>query len=113
MPDTSEVCTICRGRKSEHIDEKGVQISRHAFTTMEGDLVTPEQMAKRQAPQQTARVQIPATMAGNVQLGRLVEVLLEKGLLTAEEALYVGMMGPKPELQSGYRDPAMVMEVNR
>lgn len=113
MTDQQESrCSICRGTKREHIDVEGNQITQHMFTTIEGDLMTPAEHAKRQSSQ-PPRVGISPNVLqymGNagVSIGRLVEVLLEKQVITPEEALYIAGMAPKPTAKSGYKDPAVV-----
>lgn len=71
-------CAICGGTEAEH---KGRQ---HAYTEKSGDLRTMEEKPKNgQLP--------PVTQA---QLNRLTEVLLQNGLLTPKQGLYV-LLGAK------------------
>jgi hypothetical protein len=103
---SSTPCTICGGSKAEH------ENSIHAYSEKWGDLATPEQ--RRQGQQQPMMVKLPGAQTNEAgAIGRLVEVLLEKGLLNTGEALYVAGMGEKPAAQSGYQDPATVVEVRR
>jgi hypothetical protein len=98
-------CAVCHGRKSEHFDDEGRPKTQHAFTELEGDLVTHQQNAKRQ-PKSPTVIQLPGgTQNEGGAINRLIETLLNKGALTTDEALYVCGIGPKPEPPSGYRDP--------
>lgn len=88
-----ERCAICFGTRDEH----GPGLTQHAFTDREGDLVTPLEMAKRQ-PQPPRLIQLPGgTHNEGGAINRLIETLMNKGLLSVEEALYVVGVGPKPE----------------
>lgn len=104
-------CTICRGSYAEHFDDAGKQKTQHAYTELEGDLVTPAQQAKReQSPSRT--VMMPQMSMGMLNIQRLVEVLHEKNLLTQDEVLYIAGVGQKPT-ETKFRDPASVVEVRR
>jgi hypothetical protein len=108
-------CTICKGSKAEHFDNHGQPTRQHAYTTKDGDLVTNQEMAKRNQPQGQRTPFNPAMLMGGnpMTAARLTEVLLEKGVLTTDDALYIAMMGPKPTPKSGFMDPATVVEVKR
>lgn len=108
-------CAVCRGAYSEHFDGDGKKITQHSYTEKEGDLVTHEEAAKRSQPRQQQGMQVSPTMlamqAGTnpLAMGRLIEVLLDKGVLTNEDALYVAGFSPtKPNRASGYADPSAV-----
>lgn len=100
--DSAEgACAVCGGKWSEH---QRADI-RHMFTKNPGELITPEEAAKKQRP--TQQVVFPRSVPGNdVQLlNRLVEVLMEKGIISTPEGLYIAGIGQKP---SGFRDPGMM-----
>lgn len=84
--ETEGKCTACGAKESEHGN------SRHMFTTKPGELITKEEYDKQNTPQQ---VSIPYQGG---PLGRLIEVLVTKKLMTLEEALYVAELGPRPDL---------------
>lgn len=92
-------CTICNGTGPEHGPE-----TRHAFTTREGDL----RASPRYAPPQPKR--------GDTVTNRLVNVLLNKGVINEQEALSCyGVSSPgSPEAseqgsQGGFADPASML----
>jgi hypothetical protein len=81
----------------------------HAYTQLEGDLSTPQQKQQAQRSQLVPQVQPGMMLAAGtnpLSLGRLIEVLLEKSILDAPEALYIAGYGSKPSPASGYLDPA-------
>lgn len=101
-------CAVCGGTKEEH----GSDI-RHAFTITPGELLTPEQRARQQGGQQGMAPQV--VRLGGAQtnealaLNRLLETLLGKEVINAEEALYVVTGMKAPQLASGFADPAAIM----
>lgn len=108
--DGQPKCTVCGGEKKDHFDAEGKAITRHVYTVIEGALETQAQRQQRLQPHQ---VMPPlAAIGGNpMSLGRLVELLLERGVIDTPDALYVAGYGSKPEkpLQtSGYMDPSGV-----
>lgn len=112
MSDTTPKppCGVCKGSYKEHFDDDGKPITQHAYTALEGDLVTHQEMAKRQSPPARAAFNPSMLMAQNPAMaGRLTEVLLDLKLIGVEHALYVAGMGPKPPAPSGYQDPLSVM----
>lgn len=99
-------CIICGGSKEEHFKE-GKAITRHAYSEREGELITHEEKAKQQ--QKTQLGGMPLASMVNAQpnsVGRLVEVLLDSGVIRTEDALYIAAMGSKPNPPSGFADPA-------
>lgn len=70
-------CAICGGSREEHRPET----TRHAYTEVPGDLRPPDK------PQPTQQVQ-PSLLAP--QLARLCQLLVNKGLLTREDLIYIG-----------------------
>jgi hypothetical protein len=89
----SEPCVLCGGQPGK--EHEGRQ---HAYTTTPGELQTPEQKAKaaqssRQAP---LGLNLGAVAANPLAIGRLIEVLIEKNVLSKDEALYIACYGPKP-----------------
>lgn len=94
-------CAICGDTKENH--EGRV----HAFTTKQGDLKTPEQASKEAQPQRPQALNFGALGLNPMGLGRLIEVLMEKNLLSDDEALYIAGFRSKPENKSGFADPAM------
>lgn len=95
-------CTVCGGSKAEHYDEKGNKKTIHEYTEKQGDL-HPESPKAPVSPPRQMQLHMQNT---SVEVSRLVEVLMDKGLLTIPEVLYIAGVGPKPALPSGYRDPA-------
>lgn len=102
-----EKCTLCGGTRAEH---EGRQ---HQFTK-EGDQVelsTQRERAEAVRRQQGTpmRLSLPPISGTDGQaIHRLIELMLDKGLFTAEEALFILGVGSKPELlndRSGYQDP--------
>lgn len=68
-------CAICGGKKAEHVN------SVHAYTTRSGDLRTPEKPKQPTVIRQAAH--------NSTQVERLVEVLLDKGAIDADEVMYI------------------------
>lgn len=99
------VCAVCGGSEAEHGPDK----TRHVFTEKPGELITHEQRARQnQQPQGPTVVRLGQASAATPGAdGRLVEVLLELGVIKVEHALYVAGMGPKPPAPSGFRDPSL------
>jgi hypothetical protein len=95
-------CKLCGGKFDEH----GPGLTQHVYTQREGEMKTFEQEAReKQAAQRPVMVLPPST--NSTQVERLVQVLLTRGLILTDDALYIAGMGPKPEQQSsGYIDPA-------
>ena len=93
-------CTICGGAKEEHGPS-----TIHAYSSVEGDLTTPEQRAAQQGRQQPIN---PAALMGAAMnplvVGRLVEVLMAKSIFTQEEGLYIAGFGPRPP---AFQDPVV------
>ena len=86
-------CRVCGGSKDSHFDDKGKPITQHAYTERAGDLVTHEEMAKRQSP--PPRTPVVFGPGGNPTItDRLVEVMLKRELITSEEALYIAGFSP-------------------
>lgn len=86
MAATKTPCTICGGSIEEH------QGSRHAYTTTPGDLKVPETPKPNQSPR------LNGAQTNEAQaIGRLLEILAQKNILSLQEAIYVAGMGPKPE----------------
>lgn len=105
----SGVCTVCGGAKKEHFDSDGNPTRIHVYTEVEGDLATKQQKEGMRISQPSPVAGMMMNMGANpVSLGRLVEILMERGLILSDEALYIAGMGPKPmpPQPSGYRDPA-------
>ena len=101
---TAEVerCGVCGGSRESH-DRADV---KHAFR-VDGQLQSKEQAAK-EAAQSTPRViRLPGAQTNEAgAIGRLVELLMEKGVLSGADALYVAGMGQKPSEQyPGYLGP--------
>lgn len=102
------ICTLCEGKRREHYDAEGKPITRHVFTTAEGQLHTHEELRKEQQKAQQQVIRLPGAQTNEAgAIGRLCEVLMENNLITASQALYVAGMGPKPDTPSGFRDPGL------
>lgn len=85
----SEACVICGGARGEHGN------SQHMFSLIPGQLITKEQYEK----DQPKKIPLPHDKS---PLGRLIEVLVVRGVIDLPEALYVADLGPRPEhLQKG------------
>lgn len=97
-----ERCGVCGGSKQQH-DRPDV---KHAFRA-DGQLQSKEQAAKEAAQSTPRVVRLPGAQTNEAMaVGRLVEVLIEKGVLTHADALYVAGMGQKPaEQYPGYLGP--------
>lgn len=89
MVESTEKCAVCGGSEGEHAN------SQHMFTTKPGELITKEQHAKQQQQQQPQKIAIPYQGG---PLGKLIEVLVTKKLLTLDDALYIAELGPRPDL---------------
>jgi hypothetical protein len=105
MPNPDDICTTCHGKFSEH------EGRIHPFTSGVAELSTPrerEEAAAKQRQQQV-RVQLPQINGTDgAAIGRLLDLLMDKGVLTERETLYVLGVGMKPEPlndASGYQDP--------
>lgn len=112
MSDTTPKppCAVCGGEYSTHFVD-GKQITQHMYTENPGELVTQQEKAKEKMmtgqmarPAQVNPAMMMASGSNPVSFGRLVEVLMEKGVIEPGEALYIGMMGVKP--QKEFIDPA-------
>lgn len=96
--DRKAICSTCSGKYEDHFDDKGNQKTQHNFAEEPGQpLTTQAEREKEQAkPQPTSMLQ-PALMAmgsNPISMGRLVEVLLEKELITDVDALYIAGFRP-------------------
>ena len=110
--DAEVPCTICKGGRSEHFNENGKQITVHTYTTVEGDLVSADERAKQSQQQPPMRIPMSALGGGDSgNTARLVELLMERGMLDTADGLYIAGMGPKPLMspekmyQQPFRDP--------
>lgn len=105
MAETNEpICSICRGKKSEHGPD-----TIHVFTQIDGDLMSKDEKAKAATVSNQShpmRLQVPGA---DPMITRLLEVLMDKGLFNTHEVLYVVGVGAKPAIPipSGYADPNM------
>lgn len=98
------VCNICGGNRSEHGPDSG---RVHAYTEREGELKSQAQ-ADQEAMKRTF-VQLPANVGSHPTVtDRMVEVMLRKGLIDREDALYI-LVGIQPESAS-LSDPAVRMK---
>lgn len=101
-------CRICGGQREEH----GPGLTQHAFTLNDGELVTLEEKRKQATPgmgqPQVVRLSGGTHTEGGA-INKLIEVLMEKGLLDVPEALYIVGIGTKPTKPSGFADPARQM----
>lgn len=104
MSRKSDRCAICGGPPEDHKN------SRHVFTTDPGDLRPPEK-------QQPQRPQIVAMPTQEPVATALINLLLDKELITQGEALACFGVPRKPATSSGeqqarqssgYADPAVV-----
>jgi hypothetical protein len=99
-------CGICQGKFSEHVPPN----IQHVWVSVGGDLMTHEQKKKQEgrAPGMAPGAVIRTSMGLSPDaVGKLTEILLEKGIISTPDALYVAGMGSKPDQNklSGYRDP--------
>lgn len=104
------ICRVCGGTRSEHFDAEGKPKTQHVFTEQEGQLMSHAEAAKMNRPAQPAAFMVPGKFNGTdaSAIQRLLELMLERGALTQEDALYIVGVGPKPEKKSGYIDPALL-----
>lgn len=100
---TTAPCGICKGKKSEH----GPGKTQHVYSP-EGQLKTHKQEEAEQQRQAGPQlIRLPGAQTNEAgAIGRLCEVLMDNGLMSQEQALYVAGMGTKPEKMSGFQDPA-------
>jgi len=100
-------CMVCRGSYDEHFNDKGEAITQHAYTDTGGDLKTHAQVAEQRKQSLTPPGVPMLQYLGNAGLsvGRLTEILLEKGIISTPEALYIAGIGTKPFASSEYQDP--------
>lgn len=99
-------CSACGGAREEH----GPGLTQHVFTLRDGELKSHDQVEResRQSSQGPVAIRLPGAQTNEAgAIGRLVEVLRDKGLLSDAEALYVAGMGSKPEKKPQFRDPAL------
>lgn len=82
-------CAICGGSEEEHTPDR-----QHAFTTTPGELKTPAQVQKEKEGARSGMVMVAHPPPKDIA-ERLVILLLDKGLITSEEALYVSL-GRRP-----------------
>ena len=80
-------CAICGGVEGEHAN------AQHQFTLVPGELLVKE-------PKQNP-TQLPLGRSGNDPLGRLLEVLVIKGVMDLPEVLYIANLGARPESLNG------------
>lgn len=84
-------CVICSGTREEHGDQ-----TRHVFTLVPGDLRLPPKTVERQPMKQPD--------SAMMVVSRLVEILLDKGVLETPEALMCfGIQLAVPEEVPGAR----------
>lgn len=100
QPETPKgPCGICGGLPPEHERED----CAHVWVPEGGELLSKAEAAKRTKQPQSYVVRPP--LAGDTGVvNRLVEVLLDKGILSTGEGLYIAGVGRKPPQ---YRDPAV------
>lgn len=102
-------CMICRGAYDEHFNDKGEAVTQHAYTNTGGDLKTHAQVAEQKkqsvAPQMGPMLQYMGN--AGLSVARLAEVLLEKGVISTSEALYIAGFASKPAPSSGFLDPML------
>lgn len=100
-------CAACGGKEEDH----GPGKSQHVFTEVAGELKTHEQVAKEKQRNSARVVQMPMPMPSHPTVtDRLIEVMLTKGLIDRDEALYIVAGVALPEKQQ-YMDPATVIQV--
>ena len=96
-------CAACGGKREDHGPEK----SRHVFTQNAGELKTHEQLAKEQ--QQGRRIMTSMPMPSHPTVtDRLIEVMLGKGLIDRDEALYIVAGVPLPT--QAHADPVKLFD---
>lgn len=97
--DGFPLCAVCKGEKKDHGEGKSI----HAYTTTPGGLEAANRSEQKSGPQ---AVFIPPGGVHSPQaMGRLLEVLLEKGVISAPDALYVLGVGTKPNPESETSHP--------
>lgn len=99
-------CGVCGGRKKEHFDDEGKPITQHVFSS-DGRLISHADAAKARQIQ-PQRVVLPSQFAGTDAqvITKLIEVLMDKSIISNEEALYIFGVAPKPAPATGFNDPA-------
>lgn len=106
--DGFPLCSVCKGEKKDHGEGKSI----HAYTTQGGFLATHAQAQKQNQQPQVLRVPMPQAPLHPTQVDRLVETLLDKGVLTREDALYIAgytKEKPAPAAPAQFMDPAQLM----
>lgn len=92
----SAPCGVCKGSRKEHFDGAGRPITQHVYSP-DGGLVSQVDAAKaRQAQQSVIPPRFPGTDAQVIT--RLIQTLMDKGILSDPEALYIFGVGNKPEV---------------
>lgn len=103
--EMSKTCAVCHGKRSEH-----KSTTKHMFTEEEGVLMTPAQAKQAQMRAESPRaqvIQLPGMTPGHSTMtDRLIQVLLQKQLISKDEALFILGVGPEPQR---FRDPAAMM----
>ena len=85
-------CAICKGAPEDH----GVGKSQHVYTETPGHILTHEQAAKQQKSDDSGfKVATMPQPANTTMMDRLVETLLIRGLIDAEDAVYIMLGHPK------------------
>lgn len=105
-------CKVCKGSYDEHFNDKGEAITQHVYTDAGGDLKTHAQAAEERKSTLPAAPSPMLQYMGNAGLSvaRLTELLMEKGILSTQEALYIsGISATKPIAPSGFQDPLAAM----
>lgn len=93
MSDTKTVpCSICGGSPDEH------ESRQHAYTTNPGELMTPKQQQEKEQkfrdpamgqPTRMIPVTLPPASVNPTTTDRLVNLLLDKGVISVNEALHI------------------------
>jgi hypothetical protein len=102
-------CAVCGGTKNEHYEDDGkTPRTQHVYTTTPGEMVThaEKEKQKQQVPQLSGAPLAAVVNSQPNSVGRLVEVLLDAGVIRTQDALYIANMGSKPSPPTGFSDPA-------
>lgn len=91
-----EACAICGGAKEDH------KKSQHEYT------VTPGALRPRENPKASQREPVVVPVNSSPEVARLVQVMLEKGIFSSEDALYI-FIGQRPARQ--FADPSQLIEL--
>ena len=80
-----DICSACGDVYQSHFAPDGTRLTQHQFTLTPGDL-------RPQPPPQPPRAPVPGD--AHPTFGRLVEILVDREILSLEDVLYIAGVTP-------------------